>query len=199
MMSKTIEFYFDLGSPTAYLAHTQLPKLARDAGAALEYRPVLLGGIFQAAHNASPMTVPAKGQYMLRDLGRFAARYGVPLVMNPHFPVNTLTLMRGAIGVQQRMGERFGDYVEAMYRAMWVDGVNCNEPTAVAGVLDRSGFDAAAVLALAQDPAIKDALKAATDAAVKRGLFGVPTMFVGREMFFGQDRLDFVREAVQSK
>src|SRR6202012_4749005 len=97
---------------------------AEKCEAGLVYKPVLLGGIFQATHNASPMMVPAKGKYMLCDLGRHAKRYGVPLEMNPHFPIHTLTMMRGAVGVQSRRPERCGAYVEALYRGMWVERLN---------------------------------------------------------------------------
>ena len=196
-MSKRIEFYFDFGSPTAYLAWTQLPKIAAEAGAELVYKPVLLGGIFQATHNASPMMVPAKGMYMLRDLARFAARYGVPLRHNPHFPINTLQMMRGAIGVQLRMPQRFLDYVDALYRGMWVDGLKLGDAEVLGATLAKAGFDPQEILAMVNDPAVKDLLKSETEAAIKRGLFGVPVMFVGGEMFFGQDRLDFVREILQ--
>jgi len=196
-MSKSIEFYFDFGSPTAYLAYTQLPQIAAAAGAELIYKPVLLGGIFQATHNASPMMVPAKGQYMLLDLARFARRYGVPLRFNPHFPINTLQLMRGAAGVQLRLPQRFAAYVDTLYRAMWVDGRNLGDAAVLGEVLAQGGFDPQEILALAADAAVKEHLKNETEAAVKRGLFGVPVMFVDGAMFFGQDRLDFVREALQ--
>ena len=196
MSSKTVEFFFDFGSPASYLAWTQLPALCAAAGATLAYRPMLLGGVFQATGNASPVTVPAKGKYMLTDLARFAQRYGVPMRFNPHFPVNTLALMRAAVAVQQRDPARFEDFVTAMFRAMWVDGRNMADPPVVAEVLARAGFDPQAVLALTADPAVKDALKAATEEAVRRGAFGAPTMFVGEQMFFGQDRVDFVREAL---
>ena len=198
-MSKSIEFYFDFGSPTAYLAYTQLPQIAAAAGAELIYKPVLLGGIFQSTHNASPMMVPAKGQYMLLDLARFARRYGVPLRFNPHFPINTLQLMRGAAGVQLRLPQRFAAYVDTLYRAMWVDGRNLGDAAVLGEVLAQGGFDPQEILALAADAAVKEHLKNETEAAVKRGLFGVPAMFVDGAMFFGQDRLDFVREALQQQ
>ena len=114
-MSKTVEFFFDLGSPASYLAHTQLPDLCRDAGAELVYRPMLLGAVFQATGNASPAMIPAKGRYMLRDLARFAERYGVPMRFNPHFPINTLTLMRLLVAVQLHQPERFDDALQALF------------------------------------------------------------------------------------
>ena len=197
-MSKAVEFYFDVGSPAAYLAWTQLPGIAREAGTEIEYRPFLLGGVFQATGNKSPMEVPAKGQYMVDDLQRFARRYGVPFAHNPHFPINTLMLMRGAIGLQMREPARMVPYVDAVYRAIWVDGKNMNDPATVAGVLKAAGFETERLLALASDPAVKDALKASTQEAVARGVFGAPTFFVGKDMFWGQDRLDFVKEALQA-
>lgn len=196
-MSKTVEFFFDLGSPASYLAHTQLPDLCRETGATLVYRPMLLGGVFQATGNASPAMIPAKGRYMIRDLARFAERYGVPMRFNPHFPINTLTLMRLLVAVQLHQPERFDDALPALFRAIWVDGVNMGDPAKVAGVLVAAGFDAAALQAQIAEPAVKDALKATTEEAVKRGVFGAPTCFVGGEMFFGQDRLDFVRGALR--
>jgi len=195
-MNKTVEFYFDFGSPAAYLAWTQLPTLCAAAKAKISWRPMLLGGVFQASGNRAPMTVPLKGKYLFVDLSRFAKRYGVVLRLNPNFPINTVTLMRIAVGLQLRQDLRFEDYCAAMFRAIWVDAQNMNDPGVVAAVLAQAGFDAAALLALSAEQAVKDALKAATEAAVQRGVFGAPTFFVGNQMFWGQDRLDFVREAL---
>ena len=132
-------------------------------------------------------------------MARFARRYGVPMTFNPHFPINTLQLMRGAVGVQSRMPERFVDYVTAVYESTWVDARNMGDLATVAEVLERVGFDARAILDLASDPAVKQALKDNTEEAVRRGAFGAPTMFVGQAMYFGQDRLDFVREALAER
>ena len=195
-MSRQAEFFFDFGSPTSYLAWTQLPGLVAEAGAELRWRPMLLGGVFKATGNASPVTVPAKGRWMFQDMARWARRYGVPLAMNPHFPINTLTLMRGAVGLQMRQPADFERYVEAVYRAMWAQPVNMGDPAVMAEVLQRAGFDPAAFVALAGDAEVKAALVANTDEAVARGVFGAPTVFVGEQMFFGQDRLEFVREAL---
>jgi 2-hydroxychromene-2-carboxylate isomerase len=194
---KQVEFFFDVGSPTTYLAWTQLPALCAQAGAELVYRPMLLGGVFQATGNASPATVPAKARYMDADMARFARRYGVPLASNPFFPINTLLLMRGATGAQLRAPERFEAYLRGVFHAMWVEPQNLNDPATAAAALAAAGFDPAEVTAWAGDAEVKAALRATTEEAVARGAFGAPTMFVGAEMFFGQDRLDFVREALR--
>ena len=196
-MNKTVEFFFDLGSPASYLAHTQLPLLCRDTGATLVHRPMLLGAVFQATGNASPAMIPAKGHYMLRDLARFAERYGVPMRFNPHFPINTLTLMRLLVAVQLHQPERFDDALQALFQAIWVEGINMGDPARVAEVLNAAGFDAQALQSQIAEQQVKDALKASTEEAVKRGVFGAPTCFVQGEMFFGQDRLEFVREALR--
>ena len=197
MTRKTVEFYFDFGSPAAYLAWTQLPGLCAEAGAELVFKPMLLGGVFQATGNRSPAEVPAKGRYVRGDFERHAARYGVPLRFNPHFPINTLVLMRGATALQmQDGGARFDDYCATVFRAMWVDEKNMNDPAVVGAVLQGAGFDATEFLALVGQQPVKDRLKAVTEEAVARGVFGAPTMFVGAQMFWGQDRLEWVREAL---
>ena len=195
-MNKTVELFFDVGSPASYLAWTQLPDLCHRAGATLVHRPMLLGGVFQATGNASPVSVPAKGRYTFIDLARFAKRYGVALRMNPHFPINTLTLMRAASGVQFHAPQRLQDFLRATFQAIWIDGVNLNDPALAAQVLTEAGFDAAQLLGWAGEAEVKAFLRTNTEEAVARGVFGAPTMFVGSEMFFGQDRLDFVREAL---
>jgi 2-hydroxychromene-2-carboxylate isomerase len=196
-MNRTIDFYWDFGSPASYLAHMRLPAIAAAAGATLVSHPILLGGVFQATGNRSPVEVPAKGRYVFADLMRFARRDGVPFRMNPHFPVNTLVPMRGAIGLQQRRDARFAAYVDAVFRAMWVEGTPLGEPAALAAVVQAAGIEPAEFEALVADPAVKDALKQATHDAVARGVFGAPTMFVGDEMFWGQDRLDWVAAALR--
>lgn len=198
-MSKQIEFYFDFGSPTAYLAYTQLPRIAAEHGAGIVWRPMLLGGVFKSAGNQSPVMVALKGVWMWSDMERWARRYGVPLLKNPHFIINTLTLMRIAVGLQMRKPDQFARYVETMFHAMWVEPCNLGDAAVVAATLQKAGFDAAALAALATEPEVKAKLIDATDAAVKRGVFGAPTMFVGSDMFFGQDRLEFVREALASR
>ncbi|MGE8180652.1 2-hydroxychromene-2-carboxylate isomerase [Pseudomonas mandelii] len=196
-MSKTVEFFFDLGSPATYLAYTQLPKICEQTDSQLVYKPMLLGGVFKATGNASPATIPAKGRYMFQDLDRYAKRYGVPLKFNPHFPINTLMLMRAVTGMQLRHPERFQAFIDCLFHALWVEGRSLDDPATVAAVLTRNGFDPNEVLALTADEDVKAALKDNTEQAVQRGVFGAPCMFIGDQMFFGQDRLDFVLEALR--
>ncbi|OLF52304.1 2-hydroxychromene-2-carboxylate isomerase [Pseudomonas chlororaphis] len=195
-MSKTVEFFFDLGSPTSYLAYTQLPKICAQTGSQLVYQPMLLGGVFKVTGNASPISIPAKGRYMLQDLARYARRYEVPLAFNPHFPINTLLLMRAVTGMQLRHPQRFVAFIDCLFRALWVDKRNLNDQATVAAVLSEGGFDPLEVLALTNDEEVKNTLKDKTEQALQRGVFGAPSMFVDNQLFFGQDRLDFVLEAL---
>jgi 2-hydroxychromene-2-carboxylate isomerase len=196
-MSKTVEFFFDLGSPASYLAWTQLPALCARHGAALRYRPMLLGGVFQATGNASPVMIPAKGRYMFTDLARFAARYGVPFGLPPGFPINTLALMRGLVGTQLRAPERFDALLAALFNGLWVQRRNLGDAAVLEQVLAEAGFTAAEFQLLTGDEEVKAALKQATEEAVERGVFGAPTCFVDGQMYFGQDRLDFVADALK--
>ena len=197
-MTASFDFYFDFGSLASYLAHTQLPRISAETGAKPQMYPMLLGGVFQATGNASPMAVPAKGRYVYIDMKRFADAYGVPLVMNPHFPIITTTLMRAATALQGQSDEAFQRYMDAIYRAIWVEALNMNDPSVVGEVLTRAGFDPAAVLAMANEQATKDKLKAVTMTAVERGVFGAPTFFIGEHMYWGQDRIEQVIQALKS-
>lgn len=196
-MHKTVDFHFDLGSPASYLAWTQLPDLCARQGATLRYRPMLLGGVFQATGNASPATIPAKGRYLFIDLARFAARYGVPYGLPPGFPVNTLTLMRGLVGTQLRSPARFEALLAVLFNGLFAQRRNLSDSAVLDQTLEQGGFDPQAFRALAADDEVKAALRQATEAAVARGVFGAPTCFVGDDMFFGQDRLDFIEEALR--
>jgi 2-hydroxychromene-2-carboxylate isomerase len=195
-MRKSVDFFFDVGSPSSYLAWTQLPDLCASHGADLVYRPMLLGGVYQATGNASPATIPAKGRYTQMDYERHARRYGVPFKGNPHFPVITLFLMRAITGIQLRRPEQLQQLLGCVFKALWIDALNLNDAQLTARILTEGGFDPAEIERLTQDPETKAALKATTQEAVERGVFGAPTLFVGDQMFFGQDRMDFVREAL---
>ena len=191
---KTFEFWFDFGSPAAYLASTQIAAIEAATGARAVYKPMLLGGVFQATGNHSPATIPAKGQYIFDDFARFARRYGVPLTVNPHFPINTLNLMRGAVAAQRQVC--FEPYVDAIFAAMWERGLKMDDPAVIEGALVAAGLDAQRLMQATQDPEVKAALLANTQAAHDRGAFGAPTFFVGDQMWFGKDRLGEVEEAM---
>ena len=190
-----VEFLFDYGSPASYLAYTQMPGLAARTGAAILWRPILLGGIFKATGNHSPAEVPAKGAWIQADLARHAKRYAVPFRLNPFFPINTIRLMRGAVAMAE--AGRLPAYSDAIYRALWVEARNLGEPEILRDTLAAAGFDPDSVLAAAETPDIKEALKLQTEAAIRRGVFGAPSFFVQGELFWGQDRLEFVEEALR--
>jgi len=194
-MTKTVEFFYDFGSPTVYLAATQLPAIAGTVGATIEWRPMLLGGVFKSTGNQSPVAVAAKAVYMNDDLQRFAKRYEVPFRFNPHFPINTLALMRGAVAYQAD-AVASSTYRDAIFTAIWVNARNLNEPDVIGQVLGDAGLDPAELMNRIGEQTVKNQLIANTEEAVNRGVFGAPTFFVGEHMFFGQDRLDFVAEAL---
>lgn len=195
-MSKQVEFFFDFGSPYSYLAYKELPRVAQRTGATIVWRPILLGGVFKATGNHSPTEVPAKGRWSRTDTARWAKRYGAPLKQNPFFPVNTLALMRAAIGYQRKDEAEFHRYVEAVFSAMWEQGLNLNDPAEIGKVLVRAGLDPHGALAMLDDAEVKAALKTVTEEAVARGIFGAPSFIVGDELFWGNDRLLFVEEAL---
>jgi 2-hydroxychromene-2-carboxylate isomerase len=193
-MAQQVEFFFDYGSPFSYLADTQLAALERRTGATVVYRPMLLGAVLKETGNASPITVPAKGRYMGVELHRWARRYGVPFAANKFFPINTMRLMRGAVAAQH--ADCFAEYHRAIYPAFWVDSTNLGEPGVIRAVLDKAGLNADLILARIEEPDVKEQLRLNTEEAVRRGVFGAPTFFVGEEMFWGNDRLMFVEEAL---
>ena len=191
-MPTPIEFFLDVGSPTTYLAWTQMPGLAQRTGSTITYRPMLLGGVFKATGNASPVEVAAKGANMMRDIERYAEFYGVPYRVSPYFPINTLALMRGAASCAP--GGELERYLGVIFSALWEQQRNLGDPAVLREVLTAAGFDAEDLFARVQTPEVKQALVNTTEEAVRRGVFGAPTFFVGGEMFFGQDRLAMVEE-----
>jgi 2-hydroxychromene-2-carboxylate isomerase len=192
-----VEFHFDFGSPNAYLAHLVIPDIEGRIGAKFEYVPVLLGGVFKLTGNRSPGEAFAgirnKPEYERLETERFIKRHGITGYRgNPFFPVNTLTVMRGAIAAQL-LGE-FERYVDQMYRHMWLEPKKLDEPAVWRSALIESGFDADRYAGLAQDSEVKARLLGNTERSVERGAFGSPTFFVGDEIFFGKDRLRDVEE-----
>lgn len=195
-MSESIELCFDFGSPTTYLAYHRLKWIKENYDVSLSLTPVLLGGIFKATDNQSPVMVPLKGAWMNADMQRYATLYQVPMTFNPHFPINTLYLMRGAVAAQT-MGV-FERYVDTVFDAMWNHPVNMGDPAVVTQVLTDASIDANEVFRLIEDPEIKDVLKSNTESAVARGVFGCPATFFKDELYFGQDRLFFIERALKA-
>jgi 2-hydroxychromene-2-carboxylate isomerase len=199
MVSKTLEFVFDFGSPNAYLALKALPDILARTGATLVIIPALLGGIFKATGNKPPFIqyaeVPAKLAYEQLEIKRFIAKHGLSAFkMNPHFPINTLLLMRGAMVAEDE--GRLHDYVDAVLRAMWEEGLKMDDPEVFATFLSANGFDGPALLARTQEDGIKAKLVANTEGVAARGVFGIPSFIVGDELFFGKERLGQVEQAL---
>jgi 2-hydroxychromene-2-carboxylate isomerase len=197
-----VTFYFDFGSPNAYLAHRVIPKIEQRTGAKFKYVPALLGGIFKATGNRSPAEafagIPAKLAYEGRETQRFVKKHGISaFARNPHFPVNTLQIMRGAVAAQ-KLG-LFEAYVEAVYRAMWEQGLKMDDPAVIRAALEAAGLPADRLIELMGDPEVKQTLIANTEAAVAHGVFGSPSFLVGDELFFGKDRLREVEEEIAAE
>jgi 2-hydroxychromene-2-carboxylate isomerase len=192
---QTVEFHFDFGSPNAYLVHKVIPAIEKRTGAKFVYVPILLGGVFKATNNASPMVafkdVKNKLAYERLESERFIREHGIrQFKRNPHFPVNTLQLMRGAVAAE---ADGFlAPSVEAVFHHMWEEPKKMDEPEVIRAALKESGIDADRVLARIGDAEVKARLVKNTEDSVARGTFGAPTFYVGKEIFFGKDRLPAV-------
>jgi 2-hydroxychromene-2-carboxylate isomerase len=197
-----VEFHFDFGSPNAYLSHAVIPGIEQRTGAKFVYVPILLGGVFKLTNNRSPVEAYAgvrnKLPYERLETERFIEKHGIENYrFNPFFPVNTLALMRGAVAAQRL--EVFERYVDEVFRHMWVEPKDMDDPAVIAAALKESGFDAQKLMALAQDQSVKDELAANTSRSVERGAFGAPTFFVDDDIYFGKDRLRDVEEAIVAR
>jgi 2-hydroxychromene-2-carboxylate isomerase len=196
-MPRALEFFFDYGSPYSYLANHRLPGLVERTGVELRYRPMLLGGVFKATGNQSPMMEPiaAKRSYSGLALRRSAEAYGAEFRANPHFPINTLMLMRSAVAAQHL--SVFDAFHRCVYPAFWVEGLDLGDEAVLAKLLADAGLDADAIAEARSRDDVKGELRRTTDEAVQRGAFGAPTFFLGDEMFFGADHLFFVERALE--
>jgi 2-hydroxychromene-2-carboxylate isomerase len=198
-MAQTVQFLFDFGSPNAFLSHKAIPAIEARTGAKFEYVPVLLGGIFKSTNNRSPAETYAgvknKREFHQLETERFVKRFKVqPYAWNPHFPVNTLNLMRVAIAAQ--LEGVFDDYVEAAFHHMWVEPKKMDDLEVAIAAFNESGLDGVKLLARGQEAEVKAKLVANTQDAVDRGAFGSPTFFVGKEMFFGKEQLRDIEEMI---
>ena len=201
-MNLRVEFHYDFGSPNAYLSHRVLPGIAERTGVEIHYVPVLLGGIFKSTNNRSPMEqfadVLNKPEYQATETLRFLMRHDITaLVRNPHFPVNTISMMRGAVFAQGKEWE--AQYIDALFKAMWERGLNMADPEQIGLVLTEAGLPVAEILAAISDPDVKQELIDNTANSVARGNFGSPSFFVNEELFFGKDKLRDLEEEIVSK
>lgn len=195
-MTRLVDFYYDYGSPAAYLAWTQIVELCTANQAILNYKPVLLGGIFKAIGNSTPAAIEPKGQWLFDDLSRYAARYHVPFRKNPFFIINSMNMMRGAMWAVNN--DVIEPYNRAMFEATWVNGLNTAEVDVIHAVMKDAKLDSRNMLQAIKSPSVKQQLIEETETAVRRGVFGAPTMIVGDELHFGQDRLDWVERKLVS-
>lgn len=196
-MSKQIEFFWEPGSPYTYLAATQIEKIAAECGATVNWKPFLLGKVFEARKMTLPAAIPQKAQYMFKDLARWSQVYQVPVVMPKVFPVHSLLASRAAIAAAHLGHE--AKAALAIMSAYWGEGQDISQEAVLVSAFGKAGLDGAAIMAKTQDAAVKDELKANTEDALKRGVFGAPTMFVGDAMFWGNDRLELLKLALQGK
>ncbi|MGH8445937.1 MAG: 2-hydroxychromene-2-carboxylate isomerase [Solimonas sp.] len=190
-MAATIEFYWDAVSPYTYLASTQIDAVAARHGARVQWKPVLLGGVFEASGNKPPISVPAKGRYMGRDLKQWAAHYDIPFAFPKNFPASSLAAQRVACALPEA---QVGPWAQATMSAYWGRGDDISQPDTLKALAAGLGLDGEALLAQTQDPAIKERLKQNTAEAVERGAFGAPTFFIGKIMFWGNDRFALIEE-----
>ena len=198
-MTPTVEYHFDFGSPNAYCVHKLIPAIEQRTGVTFSYVPVLLGGVFKLTNNQAPMVqfkgIKNKLEYHRLEMDRFMKKHGLTAFKrNPHFPVNTVQIMRGAVAAEMDGG--FAKYVDAVFHHMWEEPKKMDDPEVIRAALDQSGLDGARTLARIQDQEVKDKLLKNTEASVARGTFGLPTFFVGEEIFFGKDRLRDVEEEI---
>ena len=198
-MTIIAEFHYDFGSPNSYFCHRVIPQIGERTGVRFRYVPILLGGVFKATNNRSPMEqfaeVKNKKEYFARETKRFLHEHKLDkYVRNPHFPVNTLHIMRGACYAAGKEFEQ--KYIEIIYQSMWENGLKMDEPATIKTVLTEHGLPADEIISGSQASATKQRLMDSTSYSVERGNFGSPTFFVGQEMFFGKDRLEHVEKEI---
>jgi len=197
-----LEFFFDCSSPWTYLAFHRVEDVCRETGADLEWRPILVGGVFNAV-NASvyeqrAKPVPVKARYYAKDLRDWARSYSLRIGQPPVFPVNSVKAMRGAFFALEK--GILPQYARAVFEAYWGDLQDISQDSVLHPIVARVGLPVDEFASLIAEPAYKARLRENTDELIARGGFGSPTMFVnGSDMYFGNDRLALVREALQSR
>lgn len=191
---KRVEFFYDYASTYSYLAHREIERIAATHKAELVFRPMVLGFVFKATGNSMPASVPAKATYMLQDVGRWVRHYGLPFKMPSAFPTNTIRALRTAVAALDE--GTFPAYHHAVMTAYWANDQDIGDGDVLAAVASGAGLDGPRLVARSEEAAIKQQLKANTDEAINRGVFGAPAFFVGDQLFWGNDRLEFVGEAL---
>lgn len=199
MANVKVEHHFDFGSPNSYMAWKVIPEIEKRTGVTFENVPVLLGGIFKLTGNQPPMVafgnIKNKPQYDMIEMQRFIARHKLDAFkFNSHFPVNTVQIMRGAVVAQ--MDGVLPKYMDVVFRAMWEQSKKMDDAEVIRAELDAGGLDGAHFIARMQDADVKEKLIANTSVTVERGTFGCPTFYVGKEIFFGKDRLRDAEEEI---
>lgn len=196
-MSQTIEFFFDPASTYSYLAATQIEAFAKTHGATVVWKPFLLGKAFEATGNKMPAAIPAKGKYLFKDATLWAKLYQVPFLFPKVFPLNSVLASRATIAAAHA-GQGL-PFALAMFKAYWAEGQDLSQPEAVAAVGQSVGLDGEALLAAAASQPVKDELRTNTEDAIARGVFGAPTFFIGKQMFWGNDRLPLMAAVLEGK
>ncbi len=195
-MSKTIEFFWDAASSYTYLASTRIETLAQRCEAQLVWKPFLLGKVFEATGNSPPVSVPAKGKHLFEDMRRWARHYGIPFQFPKVFPVNSVAALRIACALPPA---QHAGWAKAVLHRYWGLGEDISQPDVLKSVALELKLDGEKLLAATQTQAVKDQLRANTDEAVKRGVFGAPAFFVGDQLFWGNDRLVLLEEFLNGK
>lgn len=195
-MTKTIEFFWDAASSYTYLASTRIEPVAQRCGAALVWKPFLLGKVFEATGNRPPVSVPAKGKHLFEDMRRWAQLYGVPFQFPKVFPVNSVAALRIALALPQAQQ---GAWAKVVMHHYWGLGEDISQPEVLKAIAVSLKLDGEQLLAATQTQAVKDLLRANTEEAVKRGVFGAPAFFVGEELFWGNDRLVLLEDYLKGK
>jgi 2-hydroxychromene-2-carboxylate isomerase len=194
MAEREIELFFDIGSAYSYLASTQMAGLTKRTGVPVRWRPFLLGAVFKATGNGSPVQVPAKGRWMMGDLMMWAKHYGIPARLPSRFPLNTLRTQRALVAAERTAAAALPAFATALFHAFWAEDQDVSSDAVIAATARAAGIDGDAIVGAIDAPETKDQLRATTDEAVKRGAFGAPAMFVGDVLFWGNDRLGLLEE-----
>jgi 2-hydroxychromene-2-carboxylate isomerase len=195
-MNKVVTFYFDFVSPYSYLAQTQIMSMAKETGAVVEYVPVFLGGLHQAQEVTSPPFIPSKAKWIVRDCYLWAQQYQLPLRWPSQFPFNTLSLLRVCTWLQQNNPDKVANFVDQTFKALWEEGLNCHDKNEVGEYLHSQGLDDRILAEALSSPDIKQVLMGNGELAVLKDMFGLPVFEVDEKLYFGQDRLHFVRQAL---